>query len=78
MKKSLTNTNITGRDNYIIAKALIYAIAEIQSLPSEKQEYSDMMDMCDIANKFWPDFLAILEREVLIHTGKPVNLNPEE
>ena len=39
---------ITGRDGYILAKALAYAIATIQSLPVIRQEASDCDDMCDI------------------------------
>jgi hypothetical protein len=38
-------TNITARDNFIIAKALAYAIEIIESLPQERQEQSDKEDM---------------------------------
>ena len=37
--------NVTGRDGYIVAKALAYAILTIESLPEERQEYSDCLDM---------------------------------
>jgi hypothetical protein len=37
--------NVTGRDNYTIAKALCYAIVLIDSLPKRKQEASDREDM---------------------------------
>lgn len=36
---------ITGRDGYIIAKALAYAIETIERLPDEWQEFSDKEDM---------------------------------
>jgi hypothetical protein len=37
--------SVTGRDGLIVAKALAYAIAFIDSLPEEKQERSDRADM---------------------------------
>ncbi len=37
--------SITGRDTYIIAKALAYAIKTIESLPERWQEHSDYLDM---------------------------------
>lgn len=38
-------TNITGRDTYIICKALAYAILTIERLPTQWQEWSDCQDM---------------------------------
>jgi hypothetical protein len=38
-------TNITGRDHYIICKALAYAITAIERLPDRWQEASDKEDM---------------------------------
>lgn len=35
----------TGRDTFIVCKALAYAILTIQSLPKEWQELSDCQDM---------------------------------
>jgi hypothetical protein len=40
--------NITGRDGYIIQKALAYAVAVIPWLPQEYQESSDRDDMLDL------------------------------
>ena len=37
--------SITGRDFYIVAKALAYAIETIESLPERWQEYQDCLDM---------------------------------
>ena len=37
--------SITGRDGYIVAKALAYAIETISSLPERRQEWSDCEDM---------------------------------
>ena len=36
---------VTGRDGYIIRKALAYAIETIELLPSKWQEWSDKEDM---------------------------------
>jgi len=37
--------SITGRDRYIMAKALAYAIETIEALPERWQEESDCQDM---------------------------------
>ena len=51
-RKKLTmarkNTSITGRDGFIVPQAMLYAIGYIQSLPEERQEWSNMLDMCMI------------------------------
>jgi hypothetical protein len=36
---------VTGRDAYILAKALAYAIQTIEALPERWQEWSDCRDM---------------------------------
>jgi hypothetical protein len=38
-------TSITGRDGYIIAQALAYAIVAIDQLPEERQEFSNQQGM---------------------------------
>ena len=38
-------TDVTGRDDYIIAKALAYAITAIEVLPFRDSEWSDQQDM---------------------------------
>jgi hypothetical protein len=70
------NEEITGRDTYIIAKALIYAITYIQSLPERRQEWSDMADMCGIVKALPNDALSNLKTGVFRHTGTPIDLNP--
>jgi hypothetical protein len=47
-------TEITGRDGYIIAKALAYAIEAIGRLPEEAQEASDREDMIALLNHHSP------------------------
>jgi hypothetical protein len=37
--------SITGRDGYIVAQALAYAILVIEALPNHSQEYSNCQDM---------------------------------
>jgi hypothetical protein len=53
--KIFGKTNITGRDNIIIAKALAYAITTIDSLPRVRQEGSDRDDMLDLLSAMVPD-----------------------
>ena len=40
-KAVLEKRDVTGRDSYVIAKALAYAIEAINLLPEERREYSD-------------------------------------
>jgi hypothetical protein len=40
--------NVTGRDGFIMAKALAYAITTIDRLPRVRQEGSDRDDMRDL------------------------------
>ena len=46
--------NITGRDGYVIAKALAYAIEAIAALPEERQELGDQDDMKAILEAMYP------------------------
>lgn len=41
-------SQITGRDGYIVTKALAYAILAIDSLPRARQERSDRNDMLSL------------------------------
>jgi hypothetical protein len=41
-------TNITGRDEDIITKAIAYAVGAIDGLPDSQQEVSDREDMITI------------------------------
>ncbi len=50
----MTTENITGRDGYIIAQALMYAIAVIDRLPPHEQEVSNRDDMMAILNHAMP------------------------
>lgn len=72
----MTQDEITGRDNYITGQALVYAIAAIQSLPEERQEHSNMLDMCDLARAtFEPTTLAHVVAGVEHHTQESVDLH---
>jgi hypothetical protein len=46
-KTMLANSplNVTGRDRHVVVKALSYAIAAIEALPSRQQEFGDKEDM---------------------------------
>jgi hypothetical protein len=43
---------VTGRDQYIITKALTYAVCAIEALPQEWQEWSDCQDMKHLLRVF--------------------------
>ncbi len=73
------NNSITGRDDYIRDEALVYAIAHIQSLPREKQEVTNMCDMCKIARAtIGLNTLAFYALGVERHTGIAVDIWPED
>jgi hypothetical protein len=63
---------VTHRDGYIIAKALAYAIATIDSLPEKRQERSDRDDMVAILCALYPDPSGREDfaRGVEAHTGR--------
>lgn len=70
--------SITGRDGYIVPQAMLYGIGYIQSLPPERQEWSNMLDMCLIVraqkSPFTITHILNLER---FH-GFRINLWPED
>ncbi|NKJ97101.1 hypothetical protein GFM14_37360 [Rhizobium leguminosarum bv. viciae] len=68
---------ITGRDDYIQAQALIYAIACIQNLPQDRQEWSNMRDMCAIARTIAPGNLAKWIFDTQRHTGTVIDIWPD-
>lgn len=47
--------NVTGRDGFIMTKALAYAITTIDCLPRDQQEGSDRDDMLDLLCAMVPD-----------------------
>jgi hypothetical protein len=49
--KTRRRPSITGRDGYIIAQALAYAIEAIAMLPEERQEASNREDMLAILTR---------------------------
>lgn len=46
--------NVTGRDGFVIRKALMYAIAIIDRLPVRDQDKSDRDDMMQILDRLLP------------------------
>ncbi len=83
-------TSVTGRDTYITLKALLYAIATIQSLPEEDREYGDLCDMTALvramaenmaradATHDQPVLLSHCLLEVGRHTGQMPDLWPND
>jgi hypothetical protein len=53
-------TGITGRDDYIVAKALYLAIKFIDTLPPEKRARSDQSDMQKILDARYAQHEAML------------------
>lgn len=76
----MTEADVTGRDGYIIANALMYAISTIQNLPEDKQEWSDMNDMCKLVKHMCScGVLEAFKLSVKGHTGKAIlTLDPEK
>ncbi|MES0042362.1 hypothetical protein [Mesorhizobium sp. M0091] len=76
----MPENSVTGRDGYIIANALMYAICTIQNLPEDRQEWSDMNDMCKLVKHLCSrGMLEAFKLSVKGHTGKGVlTLDPEE
>lgn len=62
------------RGQIVIAKALAYAMQAIDSLPPEKQEWSDRQDMACILNEIYTNWVSIAAQSVEFHTGKPVDI----
>ena len=50
--------SVTGRDDYIMAKALYYAIKYLETLPELLQEWSDKQDMVAILHAQFPAITA--------------------
>lgn len=62
------------RGQLVIAKALAYAMHTIDSLPPEKQEWSDRQDMACILSEVYTNWVSIAAQAVEFHTGNPVDL----
>ncbi|MDQ7777687.1 hypothetical protein [Paracoccus aminovorans] len=72
--------SITDRDGYIVAKALAYAIARIQSLPDDRQEHGDMLDMCALlrGHDLPQSMLDMILLDVERHAQQEVDVYPGE
>jgi hypothetical protein len=65
------NYSVTGRDGYIIAKALAYAIVSIEGLPEKRREWSDAQDMKLLLALGFPRLKADLLEQAKTHiTGE--------
>lgn len=76
------NYLVEGRDGYLPLQAFLYAIARIQTLPDDRQEFSNMAEMCEIvrnqiiANPANRPFLAHILGSVESHVGHEIDLWP--
>jgi hypothetical protein len=62
------NDSVTGRDGYIVAKALAYAIDAIEAQPRRWQEWSDCQDMKAIlATIFGSSMCAMVINSARLH-----------
>ena len=68
----MADKNITGRDDYIIAQAMAYAIAMIDSLPPDKRELGNRMAMVMLLHHYAPDaeFREMILDGIEGHTGR--------
>ena len=57
-------------------KLMIYAVAQIQALPDNRQELSDMLDACEIVRAANDPNLALILYGVEVHTGQEIDLWP--
>jgi hypothetical protein len=73
--------SITGRDGYIVAKALAYAIETIAALPEQYQEWGDREDMKAIMAVMFSRDLGDLATESacrhLFHPGSALVRNTD-
>jgi hypothetical protein len=81
LEKTMPNiaTSPYRAENYegnITLKASLYAIACIQSLPEDRQERSDMIEMCALARRTPHRHLANMLRSVEHHVGGVIDLLP--
>lgn len=68
MKKDTTNT-VTGRDGFIMAKALAYAIITIERLP---ERWQDMKALLDAMTRQKPDYFLTTARSHIERRGVEV------
>ena len=67
--------NITGRDGYIIAKALLVAIKEIDGRDPDQRPQSDRADMIAILRSMIPDET---EWPLIFDSEAPVDTLPDD
>ena len=81
MTTPIPATSVIGRDGhthtgYIAMQAMVYAIARIQSLPEDRQERSNMIEMCAIVRSFSEPAIVGFLYGVEHHVGHAVDLWP--
>jgi hypothetical protein len=67
--------SITGRDAYLVAKALAYAIEVIAALPATWEEWCDREDMEEILGARFPGFRKVVTEKAchqLFHPKSPL------
>lgn len=78
MSRADRSISVTGREELITKQALVYAIALIQSLPEDAQDYSNMCDMCAIARTIAPIELGQFILQVQRKAGLMIDIWPDE
>lgn len=72
----MTDIESMKEDDHIAGLALVYAIAQTQSLPLSTEEHYRMMRMCSLARStFEPADLAGVVAQVEYHTSLAVDMN---
>lgn len=59
--QAVTDSNVTGRDGFLIAEALYLAIEYIDQLPRERRSVSDQADMMRLLTEMYPGWFEVVD-----------------
>ena len=59
--QAATQSNVTGRDGFLIAEALYLAIEYIDQLPRERRAVSDQADMMRLLTEMYPGWFEVVD-----------------
>lgn len=59
--RAAIESNVTGRDGFLIAEALYLAIEYIDQLPKGRQPLSDQADMMRLLDEMYPGWFEVVD-----------------